>query len=128
MYEIDRAVLIVKPRQPYLDWARSVNRECEMFTLEQLRCDCSSYLVPQIWQDSDAEEIVEECYEVIFEEQLEAWDTDESHWPQERDLETFRQWFDCEWHSLVFDLCAPPIRDVEDVEAVEEEGPATPAS
>lgn len=36
--------------------------------------------------------------------QLRAWYTDEDLWPTLRDAEVFLEWFDLEFHSLVFDL------------------------
>ena len=56
------------------------------------------------------------CYDILFEEHLAAWWTDEAAWPQQRDLKMFLNWFGVEFHSLVFDLCDEPIRIVLDDE------------
>src|SRR5438874_5738361 len=70
--------------------------------------------LPEIWQDSDQPAILEWCYDILFEEQLESWWTDEALWPKERDLKMFLDWFEVEFHSLVLDLCNEPIRLSED--------------
>ena len=40
----------------------------------------------------------------LIELQLESWTDDESVWPAERDLRTFREWFRVEIHSVVVDV------------------------
>ncbi len=42
-------------------------------------------------------------YREIFEEELNSWFTDESC-GQKRDLKTFRQWFQVDFHGMVVDL------------------------
>ena len=116
MSEINRSLIILRPKQPFLDWAQSLDDESKDLTLESLNEDSTAYLIPEIWQDSDQEEFLRTCYEILFEEQLEGWWTDEAAWPKQRDLKMFLEWFEVEFHSLVFDLCDEPIGIVEDEE------------
>ena len=113
MSEINRSLAILKPRQPFLDWARTLDDEAEELTLQQLTEDSIAYLIPELWQDSDQQSLLESYYEVLFEEQLAGWWTDEADWPKKRDLKMFRDWFEVEFHSLVFDLGDEPIRIIE---------------
>ena len=113
MSEINRSLIILRPKQPFLDWARSLDDESKDLTLESLNEDSTVYLIPEIWQDSDQEEFLKTCYDILFEEQLEGWWRDETRWPQQRNLKVFLDWFEVEFHSLVFDLCDEPIRLVE---------------
>ncbi|MGR3178308.1 MAG: hypothetical protein ACUZ8E_09670 [Candidatus Anammoxibacter sp.] len=48
-------------------------------------------------------------YDLIFEEQLYSWWTNENDWPSNRDFNTFVEWFDCKFHSLVMDLVDEPL-------------------
>jgi hypothetical protein len=112
MFEIDRSLMIVKPNQPFLDWVQSVDYE-EDLTLDFVREDSSAYLIPQLWENSEQAVILEWCYEVLFEAELDSWFTDPELWPQERDLKMFLEWFDVEFHSLVFDLGEVPIQIVD---------------
>ena len=105
MFEINRAVLVVKPKQPFLAWAHSLDDESKDLTLERLREDCTAYLIPEIQFDSEQHQVLGRCFELLFEEELEAWHTEPKDWPQYRNLEMFLEWFEVEFHSLVFDLC-----------------------
>ena len=115
MSEIDRSLIILRPKQPFLDWARSLDDEKDL-TIDSLNEDLTAYLIPEIWQDSDQEEFLKTCYDILFEEQLEGWWTDEAAWPQPRDLKMFLNWFQVEFHSLVFDVCDEPIRIIDEDE------------
>jgi hypothetical protein len=110
MVEINRSVLVVKPKQPFLDWVHSLDDESKGITSPTVREDCSAYLVPEIREYSDQSLVLEWCYDLLFEEQLDGWHTDPKDWPQDRNLKMFLEWFDVEFHSLVFDLCDDPIQ------------------
>ena len=108
MYEIDRSLLVVKPKKPFFDWVQAVSYD-EGLTLENVREDASAYLIPELASPEEESQILKECYEAIFEEQLSSWYIDAEVWPQQRDLKMFLEWFDVEFHSLVFDLSNEPI-------------------
>ena len=110
MSEINRSLVILKPKQPFLDWTRTLDDEDQDLSIEELHHDSIAYLIPELWQDFDQQELLESYYDVLFEEQLAGWWTDEADWPQKRDLKMFLAWFEVEFHSLVFDLCEEPIR------------------
>jgi hypothetical protein len=112
MSEINRSLIILRPKQPFLEWARSLDDDSKV-TLESLNEDSTAFLIPEIWQDSDQAAFLKTCYDILFEEQLEGWWTDEAAWPQARDSKMFLDWFEVEFHSLVFDMCNEPILAVE---------------
>ena len=68
MSEINRSLVILRPKQPFLDWG--VALDDKNFTLEQLAEDSTAYLIPELWDDSDQEELLESYCDVLFEEQL----------------------------------------------------------
>lgn len=39
----------------------------------------------------------------IFEMELSGWSIDENLWPKKRTFKIFREWFEIELHSMVFD-------------------------
>lgn len=123
MSEINRSLVILKHKQPFLEWARTLDENDRDLSLQELDDDSTAYLIPEIWQDSDQQGLLESCYDILFEEQLGGWWTDEAAWPQKRDLKMFLDWFEVEFHSLVFDLCDEPIRVIE----IEEDDPANEA-
>ena len=55
--------------------------------------------------------ILAKCFEVIFEEELGGWHTDQSAWPENRTFEKFHEWFSLEFHSVVEDLCGYEVVD-----------------
>lgn len=120
MSEINRSLIILKPKEPFLDWARTLNDdEVKDLTLKQLAEDSIAYLIPELWQDSDQQSLLKSYYDVFFEEQLAGWCTDETVWPKKRNLRMFLDWFEVEFHSLVFDLCDEPIRVIENGEGLQ---------
>ena len=112
MYDIDRSLIVVRPKQPFLDWVQSVDY-AEGLTLEQVRDDASAYLIPELWNDDERPDILEWCYEDVFEAELGSWYTDPAVWPPNRDLKIFLEWFDIEFHSGVCDLVDDPIHNLE---------------
>ena len=108
MRTINRGVVIVRPKQPFLEWVRNLPDPEATVSLEDLGQDTTAYLIA----DSEAENFdrwLRGNYGIMFEEQLWGWWTDEAHWPTKRDLWMFGEWFDVEVHSMVFDLANTDI-------------------
>ena len=107
---VNRGVLIIKPKQPFVDWANSLPDPVRV-TVEELSKDCTAILVLDV---DDAEAYLRRIYRSIFEMELDGWHSDESCWPKKRDYRTFRAWFDVEFHSMVFDASDSALfREVE---------------
>jgi hypothetical protein len=114
MSEVNRSLLVVKPKQPLLDWARSVDVDGG-FPLDEMRDDTAAYLIPEFEFRADRMVILKWCLDFVFEEELNAWCIDETLWPRQRDLNTFLEWFDVEFHSIVLDLTPDlPLEHLED--------------
>lgn len=75
---------------------------------------------------AEQETLLASCYDFLFQQELEGWWSDETAWPKERNLKMFLDWFEVEFHSLIFDLCEEPIRVVEDEEDEPAEGDNSP--
>jgi len=103
MREVNRSLIVVKPKQLFLDWIKSVEPQDDI-TLDSLHDDASAYLIPEWLDFDDRPQIVSWCSEYVFEIELWSWYTDETLWPKTRDSETFSSWFEVEFHSLVLDL------------------------
>ncbi len=109
MEVINRSVAIIKPRQPYLDWARSLPDAPADLTLDDLRRDCTAILLPEADELAEVEAFIARIYAAIFEMELEAWARDRQVWPATRTYHTFREWFEVEVHSTVLDGVAGRI-------------------
>ncbi len=105
MYMLNRSVLLVKPKEPYINWANGLEEEGPKLSLDDPRGELTVYLVDEVEFDSDADKVIEEHYPKIFEHELFSWHLVEEDWPENRDRKTFHEWFDVESHSLILDLC-----------------------
>jgi hypothetical protein len=101
---INRSALIVKPAQLFLDWLHEVNSTSGQLTLEDLQKEPTIYLVPEGDSQEQAIEYFGESVREVFEEHLDGWYGVPAVWPEERDMPTFRRWFEFSFHSLIVDL------------------------
>ena len=107
---INRAALIVRPRQPYVDWANSVDDEGPRAILQELRTDPSIYLVKSIDFTEDFDLLVDDSWEWIFREQLNGWMRDVDSWPENKTRGMFLEWFDCELSTMIWDMHKSKIK------------------
>jgi hypothetical protein len=113
MSSINRGLVVVKPKQPLLEWLRKINAADKNDDLAELQFDSTGYLVPEYEDDNEQREILKEFHASIFELELESWTPEESTWPKQRDLKMFLEWFEVEFHSVVHDLAEGlPMQDV----------------
>src|SRR5260370_18675826 len=80
MSEINRSLIILRPRQRFLDWVCSLDDESKDLTLESLNEDSTVYLIPEIWEDSDREEFLKTCYDILFVAQIKVWCMNQATW------------------------------------------------
>lgn len=108
---LNRSALIVRPKQPFIDWALQLDDSGLVPNPDGER---TIYLLPEYDDDFDALTVLSEAYDIIFEAELEGWHTHEPDWPRNRTFAMFRNWFDFEFHSIVEDLCGYVLEDDED--------------
>ena len=108
---LNRGVVIVRPKQPYLDWAAGLD---DSGIVPDPSDEQTVYLIPSYEGDEAAWKILENVYPTIFENELYGWHTDEAAWPRGRDFAMFKDWFEVELHSIVEDLCDFAIVDDDD--------------
>jgi len=109
---LNRSVLIVKAKEPFRQWINSLP-DPDGVPLEELNEDSTAYLIPEYDDDNQRDRILKKIFKDIFEEQLDGWWQDEKNWPVKRDLRTFKQWFDIEFHSVVIDIVDADLIDEE---------------
>jgi hypothetical protein len=110
MSTLNRWAIIVRPKQPYIDWANSFDGP----RYDEADPEPNVYLAPGFAYTPDLWEWLKEGYPFIFEEELWLWMTQEADWPPDRDYAMFEQWFEVEVSSMVIDLCdRPPEWDEE---------------
>lgn len=105
MYQLDRFVALIRPREPFLDWLRSVpDFEDLDLTLEHVRGDSTALLIPQFDDEDEAVAFVYRIWDDIFSGELDAWTEEKALWPQGRTIEMFMEWFDVEIHTTVAEI------------------------
>ncbi len=107
---INRAALIVRPKQPYVDWANSVDNGGPRAILQGLRTDPSIYLVEIIDFLEDFDLLIDDTWEWIFREQLNGWMRDPDLWPEGLTRGMFLEWFDCELSTMIWDMLKARIK------------------
>ena len=115
MQLINRTAVTIVGAKPYQDWTRhhdaAFNRGA--LTVARARTFGSAFLLPEFELEEEVQEWVEENAAWLFEFQLSAWTDDESTWPSERDLKTFREWFRVDVHNMVVDVADTDIEGEE---------------
>jgi hypothetical protein len=108
---LNRSAVVVKPRQPFLDWLHKVDPTSRSITLGELEQDPTIYLIPECETAGDVRKALRKLCSEIFVERLAAWWTDEETWPPDRSFAAFCRWFAWQHHSMLIDLSNKPLID-----------------
>ncbi|MCX6150862.1 MAG: hypothetical protein NTX22_10080 [Ignavibacteriales bacterium] len=107
MYALDRQLVVIKPKQPFYNWLKNINKR--KISLEDIRGDCTAFLIPVSDNLSDAEKYIRSKFTEIFDMELSEWNIDEKLWPNDRTVEMFKEWFDVYFHSTIIDTVEKEI-------------------
>jgi hypothetical protein len=117
---INRAALILRYKQPAIDWINEVDPHDDgpKIVLEDVNRERTVYLIPDRAADDDetVRNWIEFNYKELMENELGGWYTDESLLPKSFSLEMFDDWFHAECHSMIIDTSDDPIVDEYDDE------------
>ena len=111
---LNRSAVVVKPKQPFLDWLHNADPTSGGITLDEVGLEPTIYRIPECDSGDDVGEVLQELCEEIFVERLDGWFKDERTWPTDRTYKVFCAWLDVEYHSMLIDLCDEPLIDVSD--------------
>ena len=106
---VNRSALTIIPRQPYVDWANTLD-DVPKLDITSPHYEYDVYLVDEIADGDDLDWVLHAYYPQIFYEALMGWHTDPRDWPDIFEFETFQQWFEVRVSSGVFDLCGGKLR------------------
>jgi hypothetical protein len=96
---IDRQSIILKPQQPFIDWAKNLpDDEC---FFDKTGIIVNTYLIDE---DIIAEKWLKKKFDKLFMLELEEICQNKKLWPNKRNYKMFREWFRVEFSELVFDL------------------------
>jgi len=105
----NRTAVVVVPKQPFLDWLRSVDPTSRRLTIRDLGHEPSIYLLPEADDDDQAAHFLAGYCRDIFEDQLAGWLTEPDLWPKNMGIDNFKRWFRYSFHSMVIDLSDEPL-------------------
>jgi len=104
MNTVNRALLIARPRAPFIDWVAAQAKMSADEARVELGDARPTYLIPPYTPENDLDTMLEELCDEIFTCELKRWVEDEARWPEERSLAAFKRWFDVDLHPTVVDL------------------------
>ena len=105
MQFLNRSIAIIKPKQPFVDWANSTNPDSDFkVTLEMARSDPTCILIPEFVSPKANQNYIKKIYPDIWHWAMYGYWTDEKAYPKHRPFEKFKEWFDVELCSEVLDF------------------------
>jgi hypothetical protein len=114
------SAIVLRPREPFLAWARAYGDPQSPVDEQELRSS-AVVITPELPRPDLQEEWLRQNHEELFAHQLAAWTKNEAIWPPDRSLDALRAWFEVEFVPAVNDMryqylgpevtCAPvPLR------------------
>ncbi|MFZ2283882.1 MAG: hypothetical protein WAV86_08400 [Lutibacter sp.] len=100
---INRHGFVVKPLKPFADWVFNLYPEDGYPEF----IESNIYLVND--EIDDLEGWLKKKFDKIFMFELGAWNTNKKEWPQKRTYKMFKQWFQVELSTMVFDMEKNPV-------------------
>jgi hypothetical protein len=109
---VNRAALILRYKQPFVDWINAVDAApgSHTLTLADVEEERTVYLV-EVEDPDDLKRWLAFNYEWLFEEELNGWYTDAAMWPKDRSLKKLKEWCSFELNTVVIDTGASPLED-----------------
>ena len=106
---MDASILILKPKQPLIDWVNEQLSQDDiptktLKTYDDDECGPTTYLIPDFEDLPKAKRWLKKHCRPLFEEVLSGWTADENDWPKDLSYKTFTQWFSPEFNLMAFDM------------------------
>ena len=108
--DINRAALIIRLKKPFIDWLIFTSKEHDgddQMTANDVETEGFDskhvYLIPAYDENEQYDRYLRKHAKEIFEQELVGWYTDLAMWPQDRSWKVFKEWFDYEIQTMVFD-------------------------
>lgn len=103
MKMLNRSAMTVKLTQEFVDWINNLDEGGEALTLTDVNEEATVYLVPEIEDEEQLNDMLQEFWLNILENELKSWEEDEASWP-ELTVEQFEQFIELSPAVMVFDL------------------------
>jgi hypothetical protein len=108
---LNRAALILRCKQPFVDWINAADPSptSHTLTLAEVRQEHTVYPV-EVEGEAELAGWLAHHHTDLFEEELSGWSTDPALWPRDRSLKMLREWCSFELHTVVVDTGICPRR------------------
>ena len=95
-------------RAPFAQWIASLPSEPgvmnQPLSLSELRKEGNVYLIDEVDEEADFNVFLQRSWEMIFKNELTAWDEFADHWPENLSYELFLTWFEYANQIMTFDV------------------------
>lgn len=103
---INRSAIVLKARQPFVDWYIKLNPQGGLDFEEEIK-ETNIYLIDD--KIDDIEKWLRKKFDKFFMMELSEWCTDKKKWPQKRNYKMFKLWFRVETSEFIYDLEKKPV-------------------
>ncbi|MBN3859448.1 VacJ [Neisseriaceae bacterium PsAf] len=109
MYDIDRSIIVLIPKQPFWSWLQNLP-EIDLIGLElqDLQNNPNSYLITPCEQIDEVWDVIEKYVQEIFSAELANWSEAMETYP-ELNIDVFQKWFDVLLSTVVSDVIKTEI-------------------
>ena len=105
---LNRSAITLLARAPFAQWIASLPLEPDAMSaplsLQELRKEGNVYLIDEVDEEADFNKFLQSSWEIIFKNELTAWDEFSDHWPDNLSYELFLQWFEYGNQIMTFDV------------------------
>jgi hypothetical protein len=108
VWTVNRAVVVLRPKEPFVKWVRSVDRTAEPVEEDLIRSTSTAFLIPDFDFAEESWEWIKEYSSLFFDLELNDWYADEATWPSDRSWEVLEEWFEIELIDTAWDLVDEP--------------------
>ncbi|MCJ7601795.1 MAG: hypothetical protein MUO63_09890 [Desulfobulbaceae bacterium] len=106
MKTINRTVLLITPKQPYIDWANSFDDSGPTMSSEELRH--TAILIPDAYDEYNYENWLKKNNKDIFLMELESWMVVPESYPK-MTYKVFKEWFEVRVADATIDMGKGPV-------------------
>ncbi len=110
---LDRSLVIVTPKKPFLNWCRQTQPDRDI-TVEVVEDLPGAFLLPCCHFEEEIDAVLEGHYPAIFHIALSGWTTNQDAWPDIEDSAVFLGWFEVAFLPVVIDLGKGPLATDDD--------------
>ncbi|GAB6098119.1 hypothetical protein JCM14469_43750 [Desulfatiferula olefinivorans] len=107
---INRTALLFQPKQPFIDWLNQHETSEYVYKLNERRNDGSLFLIEEVKNIDEIKTLIEDKFEYFFKFELDKYPFGRESWPNTNNFETFVNWIDFTYHTIVEDMCDAPIK------------------